>query len=99
MKVEFIRYTESNDKEEIQRIRSKIIYQIYNSENVFRIAKGREGNIDLWFKCIRDNLEPSIDYMEEVEQNKVVANLVLERNRIDGSKETSRIFERFMKFI
>jgi DNA helicase HerA-like ATPase len=99
MKVEFIRYTESNDKEEIQRIRSKIIYQIYNSENVFRIAKGREGNIDLWLKCIRDNLEPSIDYMEEVEQNKVVANLVLERNRIDGSKETSRLFERFMKFI
>jgi hypothetical protein len=66
---------------------------------VFRLAKGKEGNIDLWLECIRDNLEPSIDYMEEVEQNKVISSLVLERTRIDGSKETNELFERVMKRI
>jgi DNA helicase HerA-like ATPase len=99
MKVGFIRYTESQDKDETQQIRSKIIYQLFNSDNVFRLAKSKEKNVDLWLKCMRDNLEPAISYMEEVEQNKVVANLILERNRIDGSRETSRLFERFMNFI
>jgi hypothetical protein len=99
MKAGFIRYTESQDKDEIQQIRSKIIYQLFNSENVFRLAKSKEKNVDLWLKCMRDNLEPAISYMEEVEQNKVVANLILERNRIDGSSETSILFERFMNFI
>jgi hypothetical protein len=99
LKVGFIRYTQSNEKDEIQRIRSRIIYQIYNSENVFRLAKGKEGNIDLWLECIRDNLEPSISYMDEVGQNKVISSLVLERTRIDGSKETNELFERVMKRI
>jgi hypothetical protein len=37
--------------------------------------------------------------MEEVEQNKVISSLVLERTRIDGSKETNELFERVMKRI
>ncbi len=46
-KVSFIKYTEVNQKDEIQKLRGQVVYNIFNSEIAFGLAKGKESDIGI----------------------------------------------------
>ena len=95
----FIRYTKTNDKEEIQKLRCQVIYHIFNSEIAFEMLRKQEGNIDAWYRAMREILDPAVTLMSENDQKKIVALLTREKAQIDG-KETSRtLFERLMDYM
>jgi hypothetical protein len=98
-KIAFIRYTEATEKKEIQMLRSQVIYHIFNSETAFRLAKIKENNIELWYNSMRKILEPNISDLDETNQQKIIALLVQEQAKIDGSVESQSLFNRFVDYI
>ena len=98
-KVSFIRYTKAQSKDEIQKLRGQVVYNLFNSEVAFGLAKGKEGNIETWYDCIKEMLDPTITLLSEVDQQKIIALLTKEKAQIDGTLETTDLFERFIKHI
>lgn len=99
VKISFIRYTKAKEKDEIQKLREQVVYYIFNSETAFGLAKQEEGKIDVWYKHIREILEPDITFLSEIDQQKVIAILTKEKAGIDRNKESMSLFDRFMDFI
>lgn len=98
-KIAFRSYVGATEKEEIQTLREKIVFQLFNTEIAFSIAKNKESDIDRWYKCIRDNLEPSIAMLEDEVQKKIIALLTKEKAHIDKTRETQALFKRLMGYI
>ena len=98
-KVSFIRYTKANTKEQIQKLREQVVYSIFNSEVAFDMAKGRENNIEEWYDCIKEVLDPNITLLNEIDQQKIIALITKEQAQIDGTSEAVDIFERFINHI
>ena len=98
-KVAFIRYTKASDKNEIQKLRGQVVYHLFNSEIAFDLAKNKEGNIESWYDCIRETLDPAITLLNEEDQQKIVALLAKEKAQIDGDANSVVLFERFMNHI
>lgn len=98
-KVAFIRYTKSETKEEIQKFRGQVVYSLFNSEIAFGLAKGKESNINSWYDCIKEVLEPNIMRLSEKDQQKIIALLTKEKAQLDGTAETTELFERLIDHI
>lgn len=98
-KVAFIKYTEANDKDEIQKLRGQVVYHIFNSEIVFGLAKEKELNIEIWYNCIKEMLEPNITLLSEEDQRKIIALLTREKAQRDGNIEAQSLFERLMNYM
>ena len=98
-KVAFIRYTKSETKEEIQKFRGQVVYSLFNSEIAFGLAKEKESNINSWYDCIKEMLEPNIMLLSENDQQKIIALLTKEQAQLDGTAETADLFERLINHI
>ena len=98
-KVAFIRYTKASDKNEIQQLRGQVVYHLFNSEIAFDLAKNKEGNIESWYDCIRETLDPAITLLNEEDQQKIVALLAKEKAQTDENTDSVVLFERFMNHI
>ena len=98
-KVAFIRYTKSETKEEIQKFRGQVVYSLFNSEIAFGLAKGKESNINSWYDCIKEMLEPNIMLLSKNDQQKIIALLTKEQAQLDGTAETADLFERLINHI
>lgn len=96
-KVSFIRYTKATKKDEVQKLRAQVVYSIFNSEVAFGLAKSKESNIDSWYECIREMLEPTIMSLNQNDQQKIIALLTKEKARIDGNEESKSLFNRLLK--
>ena len=99
VKVAFIKYTKADSKDEIQRLRGQVVYSLFNSEIAFGLAKGKENNICNWYDCVKETLEPNIMFLNELDQQKIIALLTKEQAQIDGSIESVNLFEQFMNHI
>lgn len=98
-KIAFIKYTEENNKDEIQKLRGQVVYSMFNSEIAFVLAKGKESHIESWYDSIKEMLEPNITFLAVEEQRKIIALLTRERAQNDNSLESQSLFERLMKYI
>jgi hypothetical protein len=98
-KVAFIKYTEATQKDEIQKLRGQVVYHIFNSEIAFGLAKGKESNIEIWYDCIKEMLEPNITLLTIDDQKKIIALLTREKAQMDNNLESQSLFERLMKYM
>jgi len=98
-KVAFIKYAESDNKDEVQRLRSKIVYNIFNSEIAMDMAVDNKSNIDIWYKDMIDSLDPSIEKFAESDRQKIIALITKEKAYIDESREAQELFDKLMKRI
>lgn len=96
-KVAFIRYTNASEKTEIQKLRGQIVYHLFNSDIAFDLAKGRENDRNGWYLYMKELLEPSISYLSEKEQDKVVLLLTKEKAMKEQNQELKTLFESFME--
>lgn len=75
------------------------MYHIFDSEEAFCFAKGKEENIAFWRNCLLERLEPDITILPEYAQNQILALLAKEKAQFDGKKESVSFFERLMDYI
>lgn len=98
-KIAFRKYAEATEKDELQSLREQIVYQLFNSEIAFGLAKNKESEIDSWYKYIKQILEPSIVELAEIDQKKIIALLAKEKAQIEKTQETKALFERLMNYM
>lgn len=97
-KIAFLKYTKSEDKEELRRLRGQVLYRMFNTETAFRYAGDREGRIGDWYNCVRESLEPEITMLREGDQQRIIVTLAMERARVEGGKSKD-LYERLVKYI
>ena len=95
-KVAFIKYTEAKTEDEIQKLRGKVVYHLFNSESAFALAKSKEADVESWFNCIKEILDPAIISLNEIEQQKIIAVITREKAHMDGTSETADLFNRLI---
>jgi hypothetical protein len=98
-KAAFIQYTKASEKNEIQDLRGKVMYSLFNAETAFGLAKNRESNIREWYKCIKELLEPEIMLSDEKDMQKIIAVLTKERAELDRTSESADLFNRLIEHI
>lgn len=98
-KIAFRKYAAATEKDELQALREQIVYQLFNSEIAFGLAKNKESDIVDWYKYIKDILEPSIVELGEIDQKKIIALLAKEKAQIEKTQETKALFERLMNYM
>lgn len=98
-KISFIKYVSATQKDEIQKLREQVIYQMFNAETAFNYAKDKEANIEDWFQYFIQVLEPNIMRLSALEQQKIIALLTKAKAEKNGSVELGALFSKLMNFI
>lgn len=96
-KVAFLKYTQTFEKDEIQRLRGEVLYHIFNTGTAFGMARSREGNLKSWYEYMKAVLEPDITVFTENDQKKILAVLSREQAEL-GGKESRVLFESLMDY-
>ena len=99
VKIAFIKYIKATTKEEVQHLRGKIMYSIFNTENAFNMAKLNETNIKNWYNKMYEILDPDISSFEKLEQQKIISVLAKENVERNNSEKNIMLFENLMNFI
>ena len=99
VKISFIEYTSAYKKDDIQKLRGHIIYNIFNSERAILLSKSKENDIDLWYKNMCNVLEPDISQLSEIDKQRIIALIAKENAEIHNIESNYRLFNRFMKYI
>lgn len=97
MKIAFMKYTNALAKEEIQSLREQIIYQFFNVETAFGMAKDKEKNIKFWYDYMKEILEPDITSLAEGDQHKIIVLLAMARNKLNKNNETRELLNNLVK--
>ena len=98
-KISFMKYTKATETAEIQRLRGRAAYYLFNSDTAFGLIKHKENNIDSWYRSMKEVLEPSIDQLSRLEQQKIMALLTRERAEFEDNKESRQLYERLMDYM
>lgn len=98
-KVAFVKYVQSKEKTEIQRLRGLILYSIFNSEAAFDMAKLYESDISSWYTAMYEALNPDLETFSEADRRRIIAALTNEKAKRDETPESTLLFERLMRFI
>ena len=98
-KIAYIEYAKATEKQKIQKLRGQAVYGIFNSEEAFGMAKGKESNIDSWYNFVKDILDPTISLFSEEDQQRIIALITKEKAELDGGEDTVDLFERLISFI
>lgn len=86
-KVSFMNFTNTCDEKQEKVLLEKIIYHLFNSEDAFSLAKGKQDNIEEWYNFIKEVLDPKITEMTEVRQQTIVAILTKVKSEMDNKFE------------
>lgn len=98
-KIAFVKYIQATDKTEIQRLRGRIVYSIFNSDTAFDMARVHESDISSWYGKMCEALDPDLDRFSESDRQKIIAILAKEKADRDESAESVVLFERLMNFV
>lgn len=98
-KLAFIEYTNAHTDVDVKKFRGRAMYGIFNSENSFAASKKNELNIKAWYENMCKALEPNIDMFNEIDRQKILAILTMEKVSIDNSKESADLFDRLMSIM
>lgn len=98
-KVAFVKYIQATDKTEIQRLRGRIVYSIFNSETAFDMARVHESDISSWYMKMCEALDPDLDLFNESDRQRIIAVLAREKADRDESPESAVLFERLMNIM
>ena len=98
-KVDLMRYFEERNPDNIQKLRSRIVYSIFNSEMALLLSNTEKHDIGSWRNIMLDKLEPNIDSFDQVEQDKILAIIANEHAERERTQESVDIKEDLIKYI
>lgn len=98
-KISFMKYTKATEKDEIQQLRSQVVYHLVHSTTDFGLAKNKEDKIGNWYQSMKEILESDVAFLSEQDQQKVITLITKEKADRNKDAESIRFFERFMDFM
>lgn len=99
IKVNLLRYIEEKEPTIIQRLRSKIIFGLFNSETALMLSNTEKHDISSWYNMMLDKLEPNINNFNETEKDKILAMILNEQGVRERSPENIELFNDLMGYI
>ena len=98
-KVAVMKYIKTTDKNAIQSLRGKALYEVFDTDFAFDIARTYENNISSWYEKMCDALEVDLDEYNEIERKVIVAILMGEKVERDRSEKNVALQERLLGFL
>lgn len=99
VKTAFIRFIQYGDKKEKNSLKSKIIYGLFNSNEILDSIRMNSCNVGDCYQEIANSLVPSIGEFTEKEIRTIIACIAFENHQRAGSRESKELFEKLMKDI
>ena len=96
IKIACMKYRNATEKQEIQSLREQIIYQLFNTEIAFGLAKNKESSIKFWYDYMKEILEPDITSFPESDQKKIIMILTMARAKLNENEGTVELFTKLM---
>lgn len=98
-KVLILRYINEKKPDTIQKLRSKIIYGVFNSETALLLSNTEKHDMFSWYNMMLDKLEPNITFFDDIERDKILAIIANEHAEKEKNAESVALFERLMTYI
>lgn len=96
-KVAFLHYLTAQDKESLQRHRSRALYGLFEADRAFEIARSFENNFLEWKVHLGEALDPELALFDEEGRRKIIANLAMENAVVKESSEANKVFHDVMR--
>lgn len=98
IKVAFMKYLTATEKKEVQRLREKILYHLFNTEIAFELAKEKESDIKSWYNYMKEVLEPDITFLSENDQYKIILILTKAWGEVMKDRASRALFTELTKY-
>ncbi len=98
-KIDLIKYFREKKADRIQALRSRIVYNVFNSETAIILSNTEKHDMNSWYHMMLEKLEPDMDNFTQEEQDKILAIIANEHAEREKSPESLAICEEFLKFI
>lgn len=98
-KVELIKYFNEKDPTRIQRLRSKIVYSVFNSETALVLSNTEKHDMNSWYNMMLEKLEPNLDSFEQCDRDKILAIIATEHAEREKSPESAELMEDYLEFL
>lgn len=98
-KVAFAKYVKSTEYAEIEMLRNKILFDVFNTEYAFSVSQMYESEISSWYSKMREVLEPSVDDFSKDDLNNIILTLVSEKVVREGTEESRKLREKVIGFL
>lgn len=98
IKVAFIKYLAATEKKEVQRLREKILYHLFNTEIAFELVKEKESDIKSWYDYMKEVLEPDITFLSENDQYKIILILTKAWGEVMKDRASRALFAELTKY-
>lgn len=98
-KIDLIKYFKEKIPDKIQALRSRIVYNVFNSETAIILSNAEKHDMSSWYNMMLEKLEPNIESFNQNEQDKILAIIANEHAEREKSPESAEIREELLKFI
>ena len=97
-KVAFSKYVKATEVEEIDMLRKKILFDIFNAQYAFGVCQMYESEISSWYIKMREVLEPSVDDFNKDDFNSIISILVSEKDVREGTEVSKQLQDRVINY-
>ena len=94
VKVNILKYIREREPERVQKLREKIVYGLFNSENALAMARSVSRDISYWYDFMVEKLEPCIAALGAAEQDKILSMITHECATRGNDKESVDLLKR-----
>lgn len=99
IKLDLMKYFRERKPENVQRLRSRIIYNVFNSETALMMSNSERHDMNSWFNMMIDKLEPNIDTLNQIDQDRILAIIANEHAAREQTSEAAEIKSDLIKHI
>jgi len=98
-KVNILKYIKEKEVSKVQKLRSKIIYGVFNSEMALALSNTEKHDVRSWYHMMLDKLEPNLDSFDELERDKILAIIASEQAERNKDDDNTSLFNQLMMYI
>lgn len=98
VKRDILKYISEDDPDNIQVLRGRIIYGVFNSETALSLSNAERSDIYSWENMMLDKLVPDISGMDTESINKILGMLVRENTKHNPGAESVKLCDDFAAY-
>ena len=99
VKTYILKYIETNDVSLVQKLRTKIVYGVFNSDFALAMSNTEKHDALSWYNLMLDKLEPSISSFEVADQDKIISIILHEHTEREPNTDKVDLFNNVMSLI
>lgn len=99
IKIETLRYFSEKEATNIQKMRSRIIFNMFNSQIALTLSNTEKNDMNSWYNLMLDKLEPSTDVFGQEEREKILAIITNENALQEGTDEAYSLRNGYLHYV